>query len=232
MNRAEKAALQLRAVDVGRMLRRRGPTTNSLRRRSCLRAISTTDTPTARPSRYRSRARSSTSLAGALAEELDARIRVDDEGIRGQLATVFDQLLPRSGRPGRGHNGFGLERPDVVLTAATDGDCSRPRSRATTASGVPTRKAKDRRRGVHRGPPATPVRNRTHLLSARLRDRSGRIGTGRRRPHRSGETRTLLTSPTPLRPKSPAFALIAAGEDGIRRACERTDALIGSLVSV
>jgi len=51
---------------------------------------------------------------------------------------------------------------------------------------------------------------------------------------RSGETQELLLdiAHTAEAEVAGVFALIAAGEDGIRRARERTDAPIGSLVSV
>jgi len=121
MNRAEKAALQLRAVDVLRMLKET---------RTYDELAETTELPAGDLNRYvnghvlpgTDRAREVVDELGreALAEELDARIRVDDEGYVDNSATVFDQPFLDLAAPVVA-NGFDFERPDVVLTAATDG---------------------------------------------------------------------------------------------------------------
>jgi adenine phosphoribosyltransferase len=121
MNRAEKAALQLQAVSVLRMLK-------ETRTYDELAAL--TGLPAGDLNRYVNghvlpgieRARDVVEGVGreALAAELEARVTFDDEGYVDNSDVVFDQSFLDLVAPVAA-NAFGFERPDVVLTAATDG---------------------------------------------------------------------------------------------------------------
>ncbi|WP_121741270.1 phosphoribosyltransferase family protein [Natronorubrum halophilum] len=236
MNRAEKAALQLRAVDVLRMLKET---------RTYDELAETTGLPAGDLNRYvnghvlpgTERAREVVEELGraALSEELEARIRVDDEGYVDNSAAVFDQPFLDLVAPVVA-NGFDFDRPDVVLTAATDGITLA----ASLASYYGTRCAYAKKRKE------TAVEE---FIEARERLQSG-IELTYYLPEsaidegesvlvvddliRSGETQELLLDIVGTADADVAgvFALIAAGEDGIRRARERTDAPIGALTTV
>ncbi len=121
MNRAEKAALQLRAVAVLRTLK-------ETRTYDELAAV--TGLPAGDLNRYvnghvlpgAERAREVVADVGrdALADELTARVTVDDEGYVDNSRVVFDQSFLDLVAPVAAE-AFGFDRPDVVLTAATDG---------------------------------------------------------------------------------------------------------------
>ncbi|WP_101295743.1 phosphoribosyltransferase family protein [Halegenticoccus soli] len=121
MNRAEKAALQLQAVAVLRMLK----DTRTYDELSEL-----TGLPAGDLNRYvnghvlpgTERAREVVEGVGreALADELEARVAFDEEGYVDNSGVVFDQSFLDLVAPVAA-DAFGFERPDVVLTAATDG---------------------------------------------------------------------------------------------------------------
>ena len=121
MNRSEKAALQLRAVDVLRTLKKT---------RTYEDLAAETGLPAGDLNRYvnghvlpgEHRAREIVSGVGIelLSQELDARIAVDDEGYVDNSRLVFDQAL-LSLVPPVAAELLELEPPDLVLTAATDG---------------------------------------------------------------------------------------------------------------
>ncbi|MFC4543228.1 phosphoribosyltransferase family protein [Halosolutus amylolyticus] len=236
MNRAEKAALQLRAVDVLRMLKET---------RTYEELAATTGLPAGDLNRYvnghvlpgTDRAREVVDDLGreALAEELEARIRVDDEGYVDNSGTVFDQSFLDLVAPVVA-NGYEFDRPDVVLTAATDGITLA----AALASYYGTRCAYAKKRKE------TAVEE---FIEARERLQSGieltyylpasAIGPAESvlvvdDLIRSGETQELLLDIVETADADVAgvFALIAAGDDGIRRARERTDAPVGALTTV
>ncbi|MXV62018.1 hypothetical protein GS429_08085 [Natronorubrum sp. JWXQ-INN-674] len=236
MNRAEKAALQLRAVDVLRMLKET---------RTYDELAETTGLPAGDLNRYvnghvlpgTDRAREVVEDLGreALGTELEARIRVDDEGYVDNSSAVFDQPFLDLVAPVVA-NGFEFDRPDVVLTAATDGITLA----ASLASYYGTRCAYAKKRKE------TAVEE---FIEARERLQSG-IELTYYLPEsaidegesvlvvddliRSGETQELLLDIVETADAEVAgvFALIAAGEDGIQRARGRTDAPIGALTTV
>ncbi|APX96852.1 phosphoribosyltransferase family protein [Natronorubrum daqingense] len=236
MNRAEKAALQLRAVDVLRMLKET---------RTYDELAETTGLPAGDLNRYvnghvlpgTERARDVVEELGheALSGELEARIRVDDEGYVDNSAAVFDQPFLDLVAPVVA-NGFDFERPDVVLTAATDGITLA----ASLASYYGTRCVYAKKRKE------TAVEE---FIEARERLQSG-IELTYYLPEsaiddgdavlvvddliRSGETQELLLDIVETADADAAgvFALIAAGEEGMHRAREQTDAPVGALTTV
>ncbi|OVE85506.1 phosphoribosyltransferase family protein [Natronolimnobius baerhuensis] len=236
MNRAEKAALQLRAVDVLRMLKET---------RTYDELAETTGLPAGDLNRYvnghvlpgTERAREVVEELGrdALAAELDERIRVDHEGYVDNSAAVFDQPFLDLVAPVVA-NGFEFDRPDVVLTAATDGITLA----ASLASYYGTRCAYAKKQKE------TAVEE---FIEARQRLQSGieltyYLPASAIEPGetvlvvddliRSGETQELLLDiiDTADAEVAGVFALIAAGDDGTDRARERTDAPIGALTTV
>ena len=236
MNRAEKAALQLRAVDVLCMLKETR-TYDELAERTGLppgdlnRYVNGHVLPSA------DRARGVVEDVGhdALASELEARIRLDDEGYVDTSGAVFDQPFLDLVAPVVAE-AFDFGRPDVVLTAATDGITLA----ASLASyyGVRCAYAKKRKE--------TAVEE---FIEARERLESGieltyYLPASSVSPSesilvvddliRSGETQELLLDIVESADADVAgvFALIAAGDDGIERARARTDAPVGALTRV
>ncbi|WIV67167.1 phosphoribosyltransferase family protein [Natrialbaceae archaeon AArc-T1-2] len=236
MNRAEKAALQLRAVDVLCMLKE----TRTYDELETLTGLPAGDLNRyvnghVLPSADRARAVVEDVGREALAGELDARIRIDDEGYVDTSGIVFDQSFLDLVAPVVAES-FDFDRPDVVLTAATDG--------ITLASalagyyGVRCAYAKKRKE--------TAVEE---FIEARQRLESGieltyylpasAIDAGESvlivdDLIRSGETQELLLDIVDSAGADVAgvFALIAAGERGTDRARERTDAPVDALTAV
>ncbi|WP_247002271.1 phosphoribosyltransferase family protein [Halosolutus gelatinilyticus] len=236
MNRAEKAALQLRAVDVLRMLKQT---------RTYEELAETTGLPAGDLNRYvnghvlpgTERAREVVGELGrsALAEELEARIRVDDEGYVDNSATVFDQSFLDLVAPVVA-NGYEFDRPDVVLTAATDGITLA----AALASYYGTRCAYAKKRKETAVEEFIEARERlqsgielTYYLPASA-IHAGETVLVVDDLIRSGETQELLLDivETAEAEAGGVFALIAADDDGIERARERTDAPVGALARV
>lgn len=236
MNRAEKAALQLRAVEVLRMLKET---------RTYDELSAETGLPAGDLNRYVNghvlpgieRARAVIQGIGreALARELEARISRDDEGYIDNSAVVFDQPFLDLVAPVVAES-FGFERPDVILTAATDG--------ITLGAGLAS--YFDARTAYAKQSKETAV---DEFIEARQRLTSGIeltyylpasvIEPGDRvlvadDLIRSGETQELLLDIAEQMDASVVgvFSLIAAGEEGIDRARELTDAPVDALTRV
>ncbi|QSG10601.1 Adenine/guanine phosphoribosyltransferase or related PRPP-binding protein [Halapricum desulfuricans] len=121
MNRIEKATLQLRAVEILRT-RKESLTYDEL--------AAETGLPAGDLNRYVNghvlpgleRAREVVAGFGreTVAAELDARLRTDEEGYIDNTDVVFDQSLLDIAAVVLAED-VGFDRPDVVLTAATDG---------------------------------------------------------------------------------------------------------------
>jgi len=233
MNRAEKAALQLQAVAVLRMLK-------ETRTYEELSAV--TGLPAGDLNRYvnghvlpgTERAREVVEGIGreALADELRARVGFDDEGYVDNSAVVFDQSFLDLVAPVAA-NGFGFERPDVVLTAATDG----------ITTGAAMASYFDARLAYAKKSKETAVEE---FIESRQRLASGieltyylpaeALSAGESvlivdDLIRSGETQELLLDIARQAEARVAgvFALIAVGDRGMSRARELTDAPVGAL---
>ncbi|MFC7213266.1 phosphoribosyltransferase family protein [Saliphagus sp. GCM10025334] len=236
MNRAEKAALQLRAVDVLRMLKET---------RTYDELAEATGLPAGDLNRYvnghvlpgTERAREVVEEVGreALAAELEARIRVDSEGYVDNSGAVFDQPFLDLAAPVVA-DAFDFERPDVVLTAATDGITLA----ASLASYYGTRCAYAKKRKETAVEDFFEARERlesgielTYYLPAAAIDPDDSVLVVDDLI-RSGETQELLLDivETAGAEVAGVFALIAAGTDGIERAKGRTEAPVGSLTTV
>jgi len=236
MNRAEKAALQLRAVDVLRMLKET---------RTYDELAAETGLPAGDLNRYvnghvlpgSDRAREVVEAVGrdALGAELEARIRIDADGYVDNSGAVFDQPLLDLVAPVVAE-GFDFERPDVVLTAATDGITLA----ASLASYYGTRCAYAKKRKETAVEEFIEARERlesgielTYYLPAAAINEGDRVLVVDDLI-RSGETQELLLDivDTAGGELGGVFALIAAGNDGIERARGRTDAAVGSLMTV
>ncbi|WP_312912161.1 phosphoribosyltransferase family protein [Natronosalvus caseinilyticus] len=236
MNRAEKAALQLRAVDVLRMLKET---------RTYDELAEATGLPAGDLNRYvnghvlpgTERAREVVEEVGreALAAELEARIQVDSEGYVDNSGAVFDQPFLDLAAPVVA-DAFDFERPDVVLTAATDGITLA----ASLASYYGTRCAYAKKRKETAVEEFFEARERlesgielTYYLPAAAIDPDESVLVVDDLI-RSGETQELLLDivETAGAEVAGVFALIAAGTDGIERAEGRTEAPVGSLTTV
>ena len=235
MNRAEKAALQLRAVAVLRTLK-------ETRTYDELAAV--TGLPAGDLNRYvnghvlpgAQRAREVVADVGrdALADELAARVTVDDEGYVDNSRVVFDQSFLDLVAPVAAE-AFGFDRPDVVLTAATDG----------ITLGAAMASFFDARLAYAKKSKETAVEE---FIESRQRLASG-IELTYYLPAsaieagdavlvvddliRSGETQELLLD---IAVQTDAdvvgvFALIAVGDEGMERARGITDAPVGALTT-
>jgi adenine phosphoribosyltransferase len=235
MNRSEKAALQLRAVDVLRTLKET---------RTYEELAAETGLPAGDLNRYvnghvlpsEARAREVVGGVGSelLAEELDARIVVDDEGYVDNSRVVFDQSLLSLVPPVAAET-LGIEPPDTVLTAATDGiTLAAAMARYFGARCAYAKKSRE-----------TAVEE---FIEARQRLSSGieidyylpanAIASGESvlvvdDLIRSGETQELLLDIAASAGADVAgvFALIAVGDEGIDRARAHTDAPVGALIT-
>ncbi|MFB6130807.1 MAG: phosphoribosyltransferase family protein [Salinigranum sp.] len=235
MNRAEKAALQLQAVAVLRMLKET---------RTYEELAELTGLPAGDLNRYVNghvlpgleRSRNVVEGVGrdVLAAELEARVRFDDEGYVDNSAVVFDQPFLDLVAPVAA-NTLGFERPDVVLTAATDG----------ITLGAAIANYFDARVAYAKKSKETAVEE---FIESRQRLASGieltyylpagAVSEGQRvlvvdDLIRSGETQELLVD---IAGQAEAtivgvFALIAVGTEGTDRARELTDAPVGALTS-
>ena len=236
MNRAEKAALQLQAVEVLRMLK-------ETRTYDELAAL--TGLPAGDLNRYVNghvlpsvdRARQVVADLGrdALATELESRIQTDSEGYVDNSAVVFDQSLLNLVAPVAAE-AFDFDPPDVVLTAATDGITLA----AAMAGYFGARAAYAKKSKETAVEEFIESRQRlqsgielTYYLPASAID-SGQSVLVVDDLIRSGETQELLLD---LADRAGGnitgvFALIAVGDDGIDRAKSMTDAPVGALTSV
>ena len=233
MNRAEKAALQLQAVSVLRMLKET---------RTYDELAEVTGLPAGDLNRYvnghvlpsTERAREVVDGVGreALAREIEERIRVDEEGYVDNSDIVFDQSLLDLIAPVAA-GAFEFERPDVVLTAATDGITLA----AAMASYFGARSAYAKKSKETAVEEFIESRQRlqsgielTYYLPASAIE-SGETVLVVDDLIRSGETQELLLD---IANRADAtvggvFALIAVGDEGVARARERTDAPVGAL---
>ena len=234
MNRSEKATLQLRAVDVLRTLKKT---------RTYEELAAETGLPAGDLNRYvnghvlpgESRARAVVEDIGEdlLAAELDARIAVDGEGYVDNSRVVFDRSLLSLVPPVAAEK-LGIDPPAAVLTAATDGiTLAAAMARYFGARCAYAKKSRE-----------TAVEE---FIEARKRLSSG-IEIDYYLPAnaveagesvlvvddlvRSGETQELLVDIARSAGADVAgvFALIAVGEEGVRRAGNRTDAPVEALV--
>ena len=235
MNRAEKAALQLRAVAVLRTLK-------ETRTYDELAAV--TGLPAGDLNRYvnghvlpgAERAREVVADVGrdALADELAARVTVDDEGYVDNSRVVFDQSFLDLVAPVAAE-AFGFDRPDVVLTAATDGITLG----AAMASFFDARLAYAKKSKETAVEEFIESRQRlasgielTYYLPASAID-AGDTVLVVDDLIRSGETQELLLD---IAVQTDAdvvgvFALIAVGDEGMERARGITDAPVGALTT-
>ncbi len=236
MNRAEKAALQLQAVEVLQMLKET---------RTYDELSAETGLPAGDLNRYVNghvlpgidRARDVIDGVGraVLADELEARISRDEEGYVDNSAVVFDQRFLDLVAPVVAES-FGFERPDVVLTAATDG--------ITLGSALAS--YFDARIAYAKQSKETAVEE---FIEARQRLTSGieltyylpanAIEPGDRvlvadDLIRSGETQELLLDIVDQADATVVgvFSLIAAGDEGIDRARALTEAPVDALTRV
>ncbi|MFB6148027.1 MAG: phosphoribosyltransferase family protein [Halobacteriales archaeon] len=236
MNRVEKATLQLRAVEILRVLKEH---------RTYEELATMTDLPTGDLNRYVNghvlpgidRAARIVGDLGRelLAEELTARIRTDADGYIDTTAAVFEQSLLDL-VPAVAAETSDFQRPDVVLTAATDGiTLAAAMARQFDARCVYAKKTKE-----------TAVEE---FIEARKRLDSGieltyYLPASAISPTdavlvvddliRSGETQDILLNMIEQAGATPTgvFALIAAGADGLDRTRDRVDVPVDALVIV
>ncbi|WP_336342939.1 phosphoribosyltransferase family protein [Halalkalicoccus ordinarius] len=233
MNRVEKATLQLGAVSILGVLKGS---------RTYEELAELTGLPAGDLNRYVNghvlpgveRARAVVEDVGreTLAAELDARIEFDAEGYVDNSEVVFDQPFLDLVAPVVAES-FGFDRPDVVLTAATDG--------ITLAAAIASHF--DARCAYAKKSKETAVEE---FIEARERLESGieltyylpasALRSGERvlvvdDLIRSGETQELLLEIVEGADAHVAgvFALIAAGDEGIERARARTDGPVDAL---
>ncbi|MFC7176631.1 phosphoribosyltransferase family protein [Halosegnis marinus] len=236
MNRAEKAALQLRAVDVLRTLKET---------RTYDELAAETGLPAGDLNRYVNGhvlpgvERAEEIVAGVgrdtLEAELEARIERDADGYIDNSRVVFDQSLLDLVAPVAGE-AFGFERPDVVLTAATDG--------ITLAAAM----------AAHYGATVAYAKKSKETAVEEFIESRQRLASGIELTYylpaeaidagdsvlvvddliRSGETQELLLDIADRAGADVAgvFALIAAGDEGIDRARDRVEAPVGALASL
>jgi len=236
MNRAEKAALQLRAVDVLQMLKET---------RTYEELAETTGLPAGDLNRYvnghvlpgADRARAVVDDLGreALAAELETRLTVDDDGYVDNSAIVFDQSFLTLVAPVVA-TAYEFDRPDVVLTAATDGITLA----AALASYYGTRCVYAKQHKETAVEEFIEARERlqsgielTYYLPAAAIDPGDSVLVVDDLI-RSGETQSLLLDivDTAGGDVAGVFALIAAGNAGIDRASDRTTAPVCALTTV
>jgi adenine phosphoribosyltransferase len=235
MNRAEKAALQLQAVDVLRTLKET---------RTYDELAAETGLPAGDLNRYVNghvlpgvdRAEAVVDGVGreTLEAELEARIERDADGYIDNSRVVFDQSLLELVAPVAAAS-FGFERPDVVLTAATDG-ITLAAAMASHFGATVAYAKKSKETAVEE---FIESRQRldsgielTYYLPADSVDAGDRVLVVDDLI-RSGETQELLLD---IAERAGAdvvgvFALIAAGAEGIERARERVTAPVGALAS-
>ena len=233
MNRAEKAALQLQAVAVLRMLK-------ETRTYDELAAL--TGLPAGDLNRYvnghvlpgAGRACDLVEELGrdALASELEARVEFDDGGYVDNSAVVFDQTFLDLVAPVAA-NAVGFERPDVVLTAATDGiTLGAAMASHFDARVVYAKKSKETavEDFIESRQRVSPGIELTYYLPARALSSTDTVLVVDDLI-RSGETQALLLDIAEQAGATVAgvFALIAVGEAGLDRARGLTDAPVGAL---
>jgi adenine phosphoribosyltransferase len=236
MNRAEKATLQLQAVQVLRMLKET---------RTYEELAETTGVPAGDLNRYVNghvlpgleRAKALVADIGieALTAELETRIAFDGEGYVDNSALVFDQSFLDLVAPIVAE-AFEFDRPDVVLTAATDGiTLGSAMARYFDARIAYAKKSKET--AVEE---FIETRSRlengielTYYLPASAIDPGQQVLVVDDLI-RSGETQELLLDIADLTDATVVgvFTLIAVGNEGIDIARERIDAPVDSLITI
>ncbi len=236
MNRAEKAALQLQAVDVLRTLKET---------RTYDELAAETGLPAGDLNRYVNghvlpgveRAKDVVGGVGRemLGEELAARIERDRDGYVDNSQVVFDQALLDLVAPVAAE-AFAFDRPDVVLTAATDG-ITLAAAMASHFGATVAYAKKSKETAVEE---FIGSRQRlesgielTYYLPARAID-TGDTVLVVDDLIRSGETQELLLDITDRAGAEVGgvFALIGVGSEGMSRAEERVDAPVGALTTL
>ena len=233
MNRAEKAALQLRAVAVLRMLKETR-TYDELADRTGL--------PAGDLNRYvnghvlpgADRARDLVADVGcdALAAELERRVEFDADGYADNSAVVFDQTFLDIVAPVAA-DAAGFDRPDVVLTAATDGiTLGAAMASHFDARVVYAKQSKETavEEFIESRQRVSPGIELTYYLPARALSPADTVLIVDDLV-RSGETQALLLDVAEQAGATVAgvFALIAVGETGLDRARGLTDAPVDAL---
>ena len=236
MNRAEKAALQLQAVDVLRSLKET---------RTYDELSAETGLPAGDLNRYvnghvlpsADRARDVVEDAGVdlLRDELEARVQMDDQGYVDNSSVVFDQSFLDLVAPVAAET-FDFGRPDVVLTAATDGitlaaalasyygaDCAYAKKSKETAVEEFIEARKRFESGIEL----------TYYLPASAID-AGDTVLVVDDLIRSGETQEILLDIAGAADAdvTGVFTLIAVGDTGVERARELSDAPVGALAEL
>ena len=236
MNRAEKAALQLRAVRVLRA-RKRARTYDEL--------SAETGLPPGDLNRYvnghvlpgAERARAVVADVGRtlLEEEFAARIETDDEGYVDNTRLVFDQSLLDLVPPVAAE-AFDFDPPDVVLTAATDGitlaAAMANHFDATVAYAKKTRETAVEEFIESRGRLQSGIELAYYLPAHAVAPGDSVLVVDDL--IRSGETQELLLD---IADRADAdvtgvFALIRVGQEGMDRARERVDAPVAALTAL
>ena len=233
MNRAEKAALQLRAVAVLRTLKETR-TYDELADRTGL--------PAGDLNRYvnghvlpgADRARTLVEDVGrdALTAELERRVEFDDDGYADNSAVVFDQTFLDLVAPVAA-DAVGFDRPDVVLTAATDGiTLAAAMASHFDARVVYAKQSKETavEEFIESRQRVSPGIELTYYLPARALSPTDSVLIVDDLI-RSGETQALLLDVAEQAGATVAgvFALIAVGEAGLDRARGLTDAPVDAL---
>jgi len=236
MNRAEKATLQLRALEVLRSLKET---------RTYDELAAETDLPAGDLNRYVNghvlpgMERASRIVAefgrSALVTELEARVERDEEGYVDNSGIVFDQPLLDLVGPVVAE-AFDFDSPDVVLTAATDGITLA----SSLASHYGARCAYAKKSKETAIEEFIEVRNRlesgieiAYYLPANVIE-SGDDVLVVDDLIRSGETQELLLDVVDAAEANVAgvFTLIAVGQEGIDRARTHTAAPVEPLVKL
>ena len=233
MDRAEKAALQLQAVTVLRMLKETR-TYDGLADRTGRPAgdLSRYVNGHVLPSTQRARAVVDDVGRDALASELESRVTFDDDGYVDNSVVVFDQTFLNLVAPVAA-DALGFERPDVVLTAATDGiTLGAAMASHFDARVVYAKKSKETavEEFIESRQRVSPGIELTYYLPARALSSTDTVLVVDDLI-RSGETQTLLLDVAEQAGATVAgvFALIAIGEAGLDRARDLTDAPVGAL---
>jgi adenine phosphoribosyltransferase len=233
MDRAEKAALQLQAVTVLRMLKETR-TYDELADRTGLPAgdLNRYVNGHVLPGTQRARAVVDDVGRDALASELESRVTFDDDGYVDNSAVVFDQTFLNLVAPVAA-DALGFERPDVVLTAATDGiTLGAAMASHFDARVVYAKKSKETavEEFIESRQRVSPGIELTYYLPARALSSTDTVLVVDDLI-RSGETQTLLLDVAEQAGATVAgvFALIAIGEAGLDRARDLTDAPVGAL---
>jgi adenine phosphoribosyltransferase len=233
MDRAEKAALQLQAVTVLRMLKETR-TYDELADRTGLPAgdLNRYVNGHVLPGTQRARAVVDDVGRDALASELESRVTFDDDGYVDNSAVVFDQTFLNLVAPVAA-DALGFERPDVVLTAATDGiTLGAAMASHFDARVVYAKKSKETavEEFIESRQRVSPGIELTYYLPARALSSTDTVLVVDDLI-RSGETQTLLLDVAEQAGATVVgvFALIAIGEAGLDRARDLTDAPVGAL---